>query len=222
MNMNELLDQMIRSGKDLGQKGQAIAEEQLNLPKEGPERDAKLSNLKTGAAAAGVLALLLGTKAGRNVTGAGLKIGTLAALGGVAYQMYNHWQQKDDTAASPGLLAAPEQPPVLSSAVLLRAMVAAAKADGHVDAQELAVIRNKLAELHLEQDANELLLGELVRPTTASEVAALAKGDPKAALEIYLVSALVADQGNTAEQLYLSDLQAALNLPDAAVTVTLA
>lgn len=224
MDINNLLEQLLKNGKEAAQKGQTIAEQKLGIPAEGAQRDSMMSGLKTGAAAAGVLALLLGTRAGRKVTGVGLKVGSVAALGGLAYQMYNRWQADNNTTASVDaktttLLPAPEQKPVLTSDVLLKAMVAAAKADGHIDEQELSTIRAKMAELHLDQDVNDMLMNELVQPLGAKEVAALAKGDKQAALELYLVSALLLDKNQEAERVYLSDLQAALALPDAVVAL---
>ncbi|MFI0400649.1 MAG: DUF533 domain-containing protein [Thiolinea sp.] len=224
MDINSLLEQVLKNGKEAAQKGQTVAEQKLGIPAEGAQRDSMMSGIKTGAAAAGVLALLLGTRAGRKVTGVGLKVGSVAALGGLAYQMYNRWQSESNPTASVDaktttLLPAPEQQPVLSSDVLLKALVAAAKADGQVDEQELSIIRTKMAELHLDQDVNDMLMNELVQPLGAKEVAALAKGDKQAALELYLVSALLLDKNHEAERVYLSDLQAALALPDAVVAL---
>ena len=76
-----------------------------------------------------------------------------------------------------------------------------------------------MAELHLDQDVNDMLMNELVQPLGAQEVAALAKGDKQAALELYLVSALLLDKNQEAERVYLSDLQAALALPDAVIAL---
>ncbi|WP_298610630.1 DUF533 domain-containing protein [uncultured Thiothrix sp.] len=224
MDINNLLEQLLKAGKDTAQKGQTMAEQKLGIPAEGGQRDSMLSGMKTGAAAAGVLALLLGTRAGRKVTGVGLKVGSLAALGGLAYQMYNRWQADNSTTTtvdnpSPTLLPAPEKQPVLSSELLLKAMVAAAKADGQVDEHELATIRNKMAELHIDQDVNDMLMNALVKPLGAKEVAALAKGDKQAGLELYLVSSLLLDKSQEAERVYLSDLQTALGLPDAVVAL---
>lgn len=224
MDINHLLEQLLKTGKDTVQQGQTLAEQKLGIPAEGAERDSMLSGMKTGAAAAGILALLLGTRTGRKVTGVGLKVGSVAALGGVAYQMYQRWQAENNPTATveaktPMLLPAPEQAPLLSSEVLLKAMVAAAKADGQVDEQELQTIRTKMAELQLEQDLNDLLMNELIKPLTAQEVAALAKGDKQAGLELYLVSSLLLDKQQEAERVYLNDLQTALGLPDTVVAL---
>ena len=221
MDIKVLMDQMLQSGKDMATKGQNMAEQQLGIPKQGEQRDAMVSGIKTGAAAAGVLALLLGTGTGRRVTGTALKLGSLAAVGGLAYQMYNRWQQGQAAPGSDGVLTrlpAPEvRPPQVDERVLLRAMVAAAKADGHVDQNEMAAIRGKLDEYQLGREASALILQELTTPVSATDIAALAQGDKQAALEIYLVSSLVVDDANQAEQEYLADLQQALGLPDEVV-----
>lgn len=223
MDMNSFLDQMLQSGKDIAQKGQTLAEQKLGLPAEGAQRDQMLSGMKTGAAAAGVLALLLGTGAGRRVTGAAVKVGSLAALGGLAYQMYRQWENAPGAAgtaqaAEPALLEAPA--PKASAEILMKAMIAAAKADGHVDSIELESIRQQLVNAELDGDVNDMILSELGNPLDAKSVAALANNDLAVATEIYLVSAAIIDVANEAEQAYLLDLRTALQLPEAVTTVT--
>ncbi|MGB1255577.1 MAG: tellurite resistance TerB family protein [Thiolinea sp.] len=224
MDLNNFFDQVLQSGKEMARKGQNLAEDKLNIPAEGEQRDAMLSGLGKGAAAAGVLALLLGTKTGRKVTGTGLKIGSMAALGGIAWQMYNRWQQNQgDTAENRGTDTAlpppAEQTPRLDSETLLKAMVAAAKADGHVSEAELDFIRSKLADGDLGDNVNNLLLNELIKPLSATDIAALAGDDKAAAIELYLVSSLLINEANVAEEEYLNELQQALGLPDEAVAL---
>jgi hypothetical protein len=81
MALKDMLDQMLAAGRDLAAQGQAYAEQKLNVPSAGPERDAALSNLGKGALAGGALALLLGTSAGRKLTGTAAALGGLGALG---------------------------------------------------------------------------------------------------------------------------------------------
>ena len=218
MDMKSLLDQLLQSGKDMAQQGQSTAEQKLGIPSEGVDRDAVLSGLKSGAAAAGVLALLLGTQAGRRVTGAAVKVGGLAALGGVAYQMYRQWNAGASSAATvptaePAQLSAP-QAPKASIELLLKAMIAAAKADGHIDSAELEKIRTQLGSLNLGEKASDMILEELARPLDVKALAALTNGDMAIALEVYLVSASMLDASDAVEQAYLEDLRVALQLPD--------
>ena len=225
MDMKSLLDQLLQAGKEMAQKGQTTAEQQLNIPTQGKERDETLAGLKTGAAAAGVLALLLGTQAGRRVTGTAVKVGSLAALGGLAYQMYQQWGA-GNTANAPtsGTAEAAQLPaptaPKASTELLLKAMIAAAKADGHVDSSELEKIRQHLTTLLGDNNVNDMILEELVRPLDAKAIAALTNGDIAIATEVYLVSAAVIDVANEAEQVYLEDLRQALQLPEAVKQVS--
>ena len=76
----EMADKGIQSGKDMAEKGKAAAEETLDIPKDEAGRASMASQVGTGAAVAGVLALLLGTNAGRRVGGAGMPERRLAAL----------------------------------------------------------------------------------------------------------------------------------------------
>ena len=210
MDMKNLLDQLLQSGKDIAQKGQVLAEQKLGIPAEGEKRDSMLSGMKTGAAAAGTLALLLGTQTGRRVTGAAVKVGSLAALGGLAYQMYRQWETPNVASDTSEAVTEAQTDP----AILLKAMIAAAKADGHVDSAEMTAIRQKLSELALDGDVNDMILTELTKPLDAASIAALADGNVAIATEIYLVSAAVIDVANDAEQAYLADLRAALALPE--------
>ena len=210
MDMKNLLDQLLQSGKDIAQKGQVLAEQKLGIPAEGEKRDSMLSGMKTGAAAAGTLALLLGTQTGRRVTGAAVKVGSLAALGGLAYQMYRQWETPNVASDTSEAVTEAQTDP----AILLKAMIAAAKADGHVDSAEMTAIRQKLSELALDGDVNDMILTELTKPLDAASIAALADGNVAIATEIYLVSAAVIDVANDAEQAYLADLSAALALPE--------
>jgi uncharacterized membrane protein YebE (DUF533 family) len=220
MNAQGLLDQLLRSGRELTEKGQNLAEQKLGIPKEGPDRDAALSNLGKGAAMAGTLAVLLGTRAGRAVGGAAVKLGSLAAIGGLAYKTYQDWQGKQgqaaaEPAAPAGQLAG--QQAEQRSRVLLKAMIAAAKADGHIDEAESGKIDKHLEQLGLDRDTLHFVKAELAKPLDVKDVAAAADS-PETAAEMYLTSLLAIDIDSEQEKHYLSELAAALKLAPALVT----
>ncbi|HUL11731.1 MAG TPA: DUF533 domain-containing protein [Methylococcaceae bacterium] len=124
MDFRSLVDLLLQSGQELAQKGRAMAEQKLELPPEGPEREAMLNSLGKGAAAGGILALLLGTSLGRKITGPALKLGTLAAVGAVAYQALQKWRgQAGGAGSSVDQLSGPAA--AARSLALLKAMVAA-------------------------------------------------------------------------------------------------
>lgn len=235
MNTKSFLDELLKTGKDLASKGQTMAEEQLKMPAEGAERDAKMDGLKKGAMAAGVLALLLGTKGGRRLSGSALKIGSLAAIGGLGYKAYQNWvadknateQEYKEIAqdigkdnASNGTLInfdkLDDKETENRSQVLLKAMIAAAKADGHVNSKEVITIEEQITKLGLGDDTASLIQKEIAKPLDVKEVAALAN-DQAMAAEIYLVSAVICNRENTMEREYLENLATEMGLPDALV-----
>ena len=151
MDTKGFIEQILNAGSELAKQGQTIAQNKLDIPAEGTEREATLSGMGKGAAIAGVLALLLGTKTGRGVTGAGLKLGTLGAIGGLAYKTYQNWQSQQagqtisQAGASIESLSGPQAEQ--RSLALLKAMIAAAKADGHIDAAEGVKIEGLMTKL---------------------------------------------------------------------------
>ena len=215
MNTKSLLEQLLQSGQQLAQQGRDIAEKQVNIPPQGPERNAMLSGLGKGALAGGVLALLLGTKGGRSMTGGLLKYGSLAALGGIAYTAYKNWQtsQTGTAAPPPGEPVGQLQGPAADrrSLALLKAIVAAAKADGHIDEQERHKIEAQIARFGLDESTLTLLQKELEKPLDPADIAAGADS-PEAAAEIYLASLLVIDLDNFMERAYLDELARQLKL----------
>lgn len=236
MDTKSFLDELLKTGKDLAGKGQAIAEEQLQMPAEGAERDAKMDGIKKGAMAAGVLALLLGTKGGRKLSGSALKIGSLAAIGGVGYKAYQNWvaeknatdqQYKDMTEdigrdnANNGTLInfdkLDDTDAENRSQILLKAMIAAAKADGHVNSKEVVAIEEQITKLGLGDDTAALIQEEIAKPLDVKEVAALAN-DQAMAAEIYLVSAVISNRENSMEREYLESLAEEMGLPGALVS----
>lgn len=222
MDTSALLNQILQSGRDLLVKGQGVAEQKLGVPAAGPERDAMLSGMGKGAAAAGLLALLLGTKGGRQISGSALKLGSLAAVGTLAYKAYQDWQAQQKEASTATAAASIGQlsgaPAELRSRALLRALIAAAKSDGHVDAAEQAAIDAQIQKLDLDTDTLHFIKEEIQKPLDAREVAAGADTQ-EAALEVYATSLLVIDRVNDQERVYLNQLAAALQLPPSLVTL---
>jgi uncharacterized membrane protein YebE (DUF533 family) len=223
MDTAKFLEQLLQTGRDMANQGRGLAEQKLGVPAAGAERDAMMSGLGKGAAAAGVLAMLLGTKGGRKLTGSALKLGSLAAIGTVAYKAYQQWQSQQ---ANPGSVPAPEPPigqltgPAQEnrSRALLRALIGAAKADGHIDTAEQAAIDAELAKMTLDPDTLHFIKAEIDRPLDAAEVAAAADSQ-EAALEIYATSMLVINQVNDQERAYLNQLATALKLPPSLVAL---
>lgn len=184
-----------------------------------------------GALAGGLAAILLGSKTGRKIGGEALKLGGMAAVGALAYKAYSDWQAGKRAASaataqpSVPMLPAPSGTPFNPSSEsgqqklarhLLRAMIAAAKSDGHVDAQEQSRIFAEMDKLPLSGDDKAFVMDELRAKLDIDAVAAAAE-TPEEAAEIYTASLLAIDVDNAAERGYLAMLAARLKLDDALV-----
>lgn len=182
------------------------------------------STLTKGAIAGGLLGVLMSGNA-RRLIGTGVKVGGAAVIGGLAYKAYEDWKagksadapddRPDDLIAlpQPDDRFAPQDFDAADSLSmrLLQAMVAAAKADGHVTPEERARIAEQLPRLGLGFEAQSLLAEELDAPLDFGRLAALASTEAEAA-EIYAASLLVVDPEAPAEKGYLAMLAARLNL----------
>jgi uncharacterized membrane protein YebE (DUF533 family) len=207
MNVNSLLDQLLGAGQSalsntLG--GQA--------PAGGKPAHA---NFGTGMLAGGVLGLLLGDKRVRKFGGKALTYGGAAALGALAFRAYNNWQQQN--AAAPAAAPQPAQflPAPASedhSRAVLKALIAAAKSDGHIDARERGLIEEKLPALADDPALRGWIDNEVARPLDPADVAAAA-GSMEVASEMYLVSVLAVDTESFMERAYLDALATQMKLP---------
>ena len=183
-----------------------------------------LKGLAGGAAAGGLVSILLGSKGGRKLAGGALKLGGAAVLGGLAYRAWQNYQAtkgaqttvpvepaRDITPSAEGFLPSAPQERNELSLVLLRAMIAAAKADGHIDAAEQKAIFAKLDDLALDNDAKAFVIDELRKPL---DIDAVVQGatSPERAVEIYAASVLAIDPDDPAEQAYLAMLASRLKL----------
>jgi uncharacterized membrane protein YebE (DUF533 family) len=215
MDAKTILEQLLKSGQELASKGKVMAEKGLGIPASGPDRDKTMSQLGKGAALGGLLALLLGTRSGRRVTGSAVKYGTLAALGAVAYKAYKNWSASSGNAVEPNpkrfLSELPADAMEARSMKLVKAMIGAAKADGHLDDQERARIEQQIASMGLDSGAASLLKQELNRPLDPREIAQGIESAEEAT-EVYLASYLILDVDNVDERNYLDRLADALGI----------
>ena len=212
---------------------------QANMPGQGPGAGPAsggigkhLGGFGGGAVVGGLAGLLLGGKGGRKLAGSALKLGGMAVLGGLAYKAYRDWQEdKQPTAVESGrqngapVLPPPQDTPFNPASEteqqtlgrhLLRAMIAAAKADGHIDATEQASIFARMDELPLAADDKAFVIDELRAPLDVDAVARAAR-TPEEAAEIYAASLLAIDVDSAAERGYLAMLAARLKLDEALV-----
>ncbi|MBR0558102.1 tellurite resistance TerB family protein [Ciceribacter sp. L1K23] len=187
---------------------------------------AKKNPLASGALAA----VLLGTKAGRNLTGSAVKLGGLAAIAGLGYLAYRNYKTGNSpdtgpTDSLPELLPPPADSPFSPQSAqvtedfalaLVRAMIAAAKADGHIDATERGRIMDKIQLSGLGAEAEAFIEKELASPSDLDALIASAKTEEQK-VELYTASRLAIEPDGRAERGYLDLLAGRLGLPDALV-----
>ncbi len=219
MDARTLLAQVLESGRELATETAERAERRLEIPDEGAERDIMLRGVKKGAVLGGMLALLVGTRFGRRLGRTAVRLGTVAAVGGLAYRAYKNWLAGEPNAT---LDAAPVdqlegREAEARSLALLRAIISAAKADGHIDVEERADIAAQMKKLELDPAIRAELDAELARPSDVQAVAALAEGSRAVGAEIYAASLTVIDPANPKERAYLEELATALDLPRALI-----
>lgn len=116
------------------------------------------------------------------------------------------------------LLAQMDSNPEMSIAII-RAMIAAAKADGKMDDAEIQKIMGKFDAQGIDSNEKAFLMQELANTPDISAIASAAK-TPQEAAEIYLAALIVCDSQCAKEQEFLSSLATAMNL-EAGFTQTL-
>ncbi|MBU2956515.1 DUF533 domain-containing protein [Paracoccus sp. 1_MG-2023] len=109
--------------------------------------------------------------------------------------------------AEPQTAPTPEQNAV--AALMLRAMIQAAKSDGHVDDAEKQRLLGHLGD-DLDDDERNFIREQMSRPVNAQD---LARDVPKGLeAQVYLMSLLAIDFDSEAEARYLNDLATAMGL----------
>jgi uncharacterized membrane protein YebE (DUF533 family) len=179
-----------------------------------------------GGLAGGALASLLSGKKGRKLAGSALKVGGLAAVGGLAYKAWQSYQNGAGQPAATAGTGGVEMPPAdgaflpregdtaatnALSMLLVRAMISAAKADGQVDTQESQAILNQINQLDLPAEEKAFLFDEYGREL---DIEALARDvdSPEHAAEVYAASVLMLASPSAPERIYLDTLSGALGL----------
>lgn len=190
-----------------------------------------LGGLTGGLAGGGVIAMLLGSKKGRKLGKKMLGYGGAAVLGGLAFKAWKDWSEQrppaQPTAGSVPQIPAPPPnsgfDPNMPAAhgtdariAIVRAMIAAAKADGHIDATEQSLLFERIGQLQLTSEEKAFIMDELAKPLDIDEIARLPRNQEQAA-ELWLASRIAIDPDDPRETAYLNDLARKMNLPDGLV-----
>lgn len=170
----------------------------------------------TGAAGLAAGMLLSGGGLGKLV-GNAATLGAIAAVGGLAYSAWQKHQQSQVGGGQPPAEDAFVPPPQAAYQTeelgksLVRAMIAAAKADGQIDADERDRIFKRLESMPLSADEKAFVFDELQAPLDIAAVVARAD-TPEHAAEIYAASLVAMTPDSEAEKTYLAQLAQRLRL----------
>ncbi|WP_426237837.1 tellurite resistance TerB family protein [Pseudomonas sp. TWP3-2] len=223
MNTRGLLDQLLKSGQDMLQNKTGGSQNKSSAGGLGGLLGGSagsgglgglLSGAGGGALAAGAMGLLLGNKKVRKVGGKVAIYGGLAALGVIAYKAYGNWnaQQGKTPQSEPQTLdRLPPAQVEQHSQAILKALVAAAKADGHIDDRERQLIEGEFTKLDNDAELKNWLHAELNKPLDPTDVARAAS-TPEMAAEMYVASVMLVDEENFMEKSYLDELARQLKL----------
>ncbi len=215
MDFNSILNQVLNGGQQITQQRKSSGTLGNIL---GNINNDTLKGFGGGVAATGLLSLLMGKKGfGSNA----LQMGSMAALGALAYNAWKNYQggQAAPASAAQGQFIPAEErsqaQTAQASELTIKAMIAAAAADGRIDTAESSAI---LAQIGTENaEARAWLEQQIHNPPTPQTLAAEVGNDPALAAEIYLASRIVCGDLDRKEIVYLHELAEALHLDDALV-----
>jgi len=166
----------------------------------------------------GALGLMLGSKRGRKMGGKALKYGALAGVGVLAWKAYQNYQSTNQGQAQPAPVQQGHPLEQLQGAdqerrglEILQAMIMAARADGHIDANERQLLTQEIERLGPDDELQAWIQQQFDAPLDASALARNADS-PQAAREIYVVSAVMIDEQNPMERAWLEQLAGALKI----------
>ncbi|EEV24892.1 hypothetical protein AM202_01670 [Actinobacillus minor 202] len=195
MDFNNILNQVLGAAK-----------EQIAKTANGNETTNKVTKIGGGAAAIGILSMILGRNGGSNLA----KLGSLAALGSMAYQAYQNYQSKQNqtqTDITPTGFSADETND--TSKIILQAMIAAAAADGAITSDEAEAIA---AEAGNDPELQQWLQQEINQPATVAEIAQQVGRNQALASQVYLAARMVCKDLERKEIIFLANLAEALGL----------
>lgn len=160
------------------------------------------------SALGGLIGAITGGKALHGALG-----GALLAGGVRLWNRYRQRVQEESEAKAGPTYGSAPAPADERAARIIRALVYAAKADGHIDEQEKSAISRQVAQLRLGPEGERLVRQAMDEPLEPENIAQGVK-TPDEALEIFTLSLAVLNVDNFMERSYLDGLAKALNIPE--------
>ncbi|MGO4570519.1 DUF533 domain-containing protein [Microvirga sp. 2TAF3] len=166
-------------------------------------------NAAVHAVVAGLTKAVVNSETGRKLTATAKTKGTA---------LFNRFLNKGGEAA-PLIEAQPALPPPVptdaengdTALLVMRAMIAAAAADGRIDDGERARILGALKSAGIEGEGVHIIEADLAHPASAAELAAAVK-TPEAAVQVYTAARRIITPNTVEERVFLAHLSGALGL----------
>ncbi|MAI44520.1 MAG: tellurite resistance TerB family protein [Hyphomicrobiaceae bacterium TMED74] len=179
------------------------------------------NKLQTGAILGGLGALILGTQTGRSLASGAAKAGALALIGGLAYKAYQNYSagrplitDRSESFEPAPLVSGFGDTSISNETAMacIRAMIAAAAADGRLDANEQQRIVGSLKDQGLDASAEEFLANELNKPSSIDRIAAGSRSEQED-IQLYTAARVAIEVDTPAEKQFLGELANQLQLP---------
>ena len=171
------------------------------------------------AAVGGIMELLVNNKSVRQFAGTTATKGGAAILGGLAYKAFKNWQHNpryeptlEQQTMVEDRFTSPEDFTPKFELSLIKAMIAAAKADGHIDATEQQRILQAVQQMDVSAQIKGSVFELLQKQTNVEEITRGVNNMVQKS-EIYLASCLVINPDHPAKRQFLDELACALQLP---------
>lgn len=209
MNFQNLLNQFTGSGI------QKFTNKTTNIGKSNSRSD-----MLVGGAAGGIMGLLAGSKTSKKFAKKAALVGGTALIGGIAFKAYKNWQRNNNLNPEQNAQKQNFESSTMNQCLhsqefqltLIKAMIAAAKSDGHIDETEQASIFEAVEKMDLDHQSKGLIFDLLRQPIYIQELAHEAP-TLEHKTQVYLASCLAIEVDTQCEQRHLENLAQELRLP---------
>lgn len=206
-----LLERLLTDGRSLAQQAEDRAAQHLGVGDDPASRQRLRQTGLAGGAALGLAALLLGGRRRNTFSRNALLLGGVGALGKVAMDAWARGGGAHALPAERAIGQLGDSDAEERARTILIAMVAAAKADGHLDEEERSAIE---AEMEDAPEAVRALIDEALRSPAEPEAIAARVAGGQERREVYAASALLCGRDHPMEVDYLDRLARALGIAE--------
>ena len=206
-----ILERLLTDGQSLARQAEDAAAERLGVGDDPAGRQRMRQTGLAGGAALGIAAMLLGSRRRNSFSRNALLLGGVGALGKIAMDAWSKGGGQHALPSERAIGQLGDRDAEERAHTILIAMIAAAKADGHIDEEERSAIE---AEMDDAPEAVRALIDEAMRASADPESIAARVSGGQEKREVYAASALLCGRDHPMEVAYLDRLARALGFTD--------